>query len=143
MNSNKIFLKNAGIAKRVETVKYWNNIQQKDKIGKEKGFRDAALAQLYVALVCVWSIGNGSFFVLRPFNSEEIFEFPLQCFEGRSLHGVFVPCLQHDFVEGRWAVRRCRHSIAMLHLMQHLRIGHAFMSSIIIKKKKLVNSSYL
>ena len=70
------------------------------------------------------SIGRG-LFVLRVGQSKEVFQLPLQRLEGGSLHGVLVPALQHNVVEGGWTARRTLHPVAVLNLVQYLGVGHA------------------
>jgi hypothetical protein len=64
-------------------------------------------------------------FVLGALHGEEVFQLPLQRFERRPLHRVLVPALEHDVVQRSRTARRTRHSVAVLHLVQHLGICHA------------------
>lgn len=64
---------------------------------------------------------------------EKVLQFPLERLEGGSAHRILVPALQHDFVKGGSAVWWTRHTIAMLHLAQHLGVCHACANSCIWK----------
>lgn len=62
------------------------------------------------------SVGDGGFFVLGAFDGEKVLELPLQRLESGPLHGILVPALEHDLVQRRRTVGRCRHPVAVLHL---------------------------
>ena len=53
---------------------------------------------------------------------EELFQLPLQGLESGPLILVFLPALEHDVVQGLRRALWTRHSVTMLHLMQHLSI---------------------
>ena len=55
---------------------------------------------------------------------KELLELPLQRLKRWPLHLVLGPALQHDLVEGARAAGWTRHPIAVLHLVQNLRVGH-------------------
>ena len=55
---------------------------------------------------------------------KELLELPLQRLKSWPLHLVLGPALQHDLVEGARAAGWTRHPIAVLHLVQNLRVGH-------------------
>lgn len=74
--------------------------------------------------VDVASVGRG-LLVLRPVHREEVLQFPLERLEGRPFHGVAVPALHHDVVEGGGTARRTRHAVAVVDLVEDLRIRHA------------------
>jgi hypothetical protein len=63
-------------------------------------------------------------FVLGALHGEEVFQLPLQRLKRRPLHRVLVPALEHDVVQRSRTTGRTRHSVAVLHLVQHLGICH-------------------
>lgn len=84
--------------------------------------------------VYVWSVGRqgrpgsvgGRLLVLGVVHGEEVLELPLEGLEGGSLQRVLVPALEHDLVEGRWAVLRTRHAVSVLHLVEDFGVCHAW-----------------
>ena len=63
--------------------------------------------------------------VLRVGHGEEVLQLPLKSFKSWSLHGVLVPTLQHDVVQGGGAPLGGLHPVAVLHLMKDFCVCHA------------------
>lgn len=63
--------------------------------------------------------------VLRLRGGEVILQEGLQVVEGVPLVGLSPPALQHEFMERGGAARGTGHSVAPLHLLQHLTVVHA------------------
>lgn len=85
---------------------------------------EARIAQPFSLGVDVTSV-RGRFLIFTAVHCEEIFQFPLQRLERGPSHWVPVPALKHDVVQCGRAIRRRRHSVAVLDLVQHLRIRHS------------------
>ena len=64
--------------------------------------------------------------VLAGIEDKEVLEAPLQCLKGGPVRRVLLPAVQHDLVEALWRVGRAGHAVATLELLQHLRVGHAW-----------------
>lgn len=68
------------------------------------------------------------FLVVALVHCEEVFKLPLERLERRSTHRVFVPTLEHDFVESWVAVRWHWHSVTMLNLTKDFSVCHTWKS---------------
>lgn len=69
------------------------------------------------------------FFVLGVRQCEEILQLPLKSLKSGPFHGVFVPALQHNIIQGWRATLRTLHSIAMFNLVKHFSICHTWKKS--------------
>ena len=77
---------------------------------------------------CPWdltSVARG-FFVFWIWKCEEVFQLPLESFERRPLHGIFMPTFQHDVVQGWRTTWRTLHSVAMFDLVQYFCVCHSW-----------------